>query len=190
MILTSLRSLHSGVGFYQWMGTVPVDTKLCLSYTMFVPQVGWVTPDMDSAFNAGQVFSIMANIFGAFGWFSVIFATCCPVSQERIAGLSCYFSLACIFQSLTFLLFASEVCDLGFFGQYFPNVDVENAIESVTCSLGTGSKLSIAAAVLYAVCSFLAPISTAPKPIRMGGYGRAPTTEQQAPAPTPAADTA
>jgi hypothetical protein len=164
----------SAVGFYGWMATVPVDTQVCVSYAQPVPNVGWVVPDFDKAFNAAEVFAIMANVFGAFGWFSVIFATCCPVSQERIAGLSCYFSLACICQSLTFLLYASNVCEPGFFGAYFPAIDIDNTVEDVTCSLGTGAKLSITAAVLYAVCSSLAPISSAPAPI---GYRRAANSE-------------
>lgn len=174
-----------GIGFYHWMGVVPVDTKVCLSWTLFIPQTGWVTPEFDSAFSAGEVFAIMANVFGAFGWFSVIMATCCPVSQERIAGLSCYFSFACICQCFTFLIYSSNICEVGWFGQYFPQLDVGNAIESVECSLGGGAKMSITAAVLYAVCSFLAPMSTAPQPIRMRGYGRAPAEEpQQQPAAT------
>lgn len=173
------------MGFYNWLATVPVDTQICVGYTQPIPNVGWVTPSFDSAFNAAEVFSIMANVFGAFGWFSVIFATCCPVSQQRIAGLSCYFSLACVCQAFTFLLYASDICEPGFFGDYFQDVDIGSAVEGVTCSLGTGAKLSIAATVLYAVCSSLAPLSTAPAPIRFGrGYQGAPTSEPAADAET------
>lgn len=176
-----------GIGFYHWMGVVPVDTKVCLSWTQFVPKTGYVTPEFDSAFGAAEVFAVMANVFGAFGWFSTIMATCCPVSQERIAGLSCYFSLACICQCFTFLIYSSDICQEGWYGQYFPQLDLDNAVESVECSLGSGAKMSITAAVLYAVCSFLAPMSTAPQPVRLGGYGRAPAEEPQAQAQQPAA---
>lgn len=159
-----------GIGFYSWMGIIPVNQPVCLSYTQFVPEVGWITPTFDAAFNAAKVFAVLANIFGAVGWLSVIFATCCPVSQERIKGLSCYFTFACICQSFTFLIHGSSACDKSFFQQYFPTVDVNNAIEEVTCSLGHGGNRSVAAAVLYGICSVLALYSIAPSPVR---YSRA-----------------
>lgn len=157
-----------GVGFYNWYATVPVDTQTCVSYTLFVPSRGWVTPNFDSAFEAGRVFAVMANFFGLFGFLSVIFASCCPVSQERIKGLSCYFLLATIFQSLTFLLHSSSICDAGFIAQYIPEWDQSN-VDSVKCTLGAGGKQAIAATVLYFVASVLAPVSVAPAPIGYSG---------------------
>ncbi|CAB9523209.1 expressed unknown protein [Seminavis robusta] len=186
-----------GVGFYHWYGTVPVNTKVCISYTLLFPW-GWITPEFDAAFTAAQTFSIMANVFGALAWFTMIFATCCPMSQDRIKGLSCYFSFACICQCFTFLLYSSNICSVDWFSQYVPQFQMRDAIESVTCSLGLGAKYSIAASVLYLVCSGLAPAAIAPPPI---GYrpGQAPSYyQQQQPVPqqeaqappgeTPAAD--
>lgn len=158
-----------GVGFFEWMGIIPVNQQVCLSYTQYVPEVGFVTPEFDSAFNAAKAFAVMAVIFGGFGWLSVILASCCPFTQERVKGLTCYFSFACICQSFTFLLHGSSICDPGFFQQYFPTVDVNNFIQEVTCTLADGGKRGVAAAVLYAVCSVLALYAVAPAPV---GYGR------------------
>lgn len=163
----SLLEQH-GVGFYNWYATFPVDQQACVSYTLWVPNRGWITPSFDSAFEAARVFSVMANFFGLFGWISVIFASCCPVSQDRIKGLSCYFLLAAICQSFTFLLKSSDICDVGFAQQYIPNWNNDN-VESIDCSLSDGGKQSVAAAVLYFVSALLAPVSIAPQPIGYRG---------------------
>lgn len=123
-----------GVGFYGWYGTVPVDKQVCTSYDQFIPNRGYVVPDFDSAFNAARVFAIMANIFGAFAWFTIIFSSCCPIDNQRLKGLSVYFTLAYICQAFTFLMFASNVCGMGFFIQYYPDLETDGAVEDVTCS--------------------------------------------------------
>lgn len=146
-----------------------MDTQICTSYEIFIPDKGIVEPDFDSAFNAAKVFAVMANIWGAFAWFTILFASCCPLDNERLKGLSCYFVLAYICQAFTFLMFASNVCDVGFLYQYYPALADANIVEDVTCSLGSGGSLAVSATVLYFICSLLAPVSLAPLPM---GYQR------------------
>jgi hypothetical protein len=154
-----------GVGFYGWYATVPVDQQVCLSYTLWHPDVGYVTPEFDTKFNSAKASSITANVMGAFAWFTLMLSNCCPITQERLKGLSCYFFTACLFQGLSLLLFKSDVCEPSFFAQYFPNEDLDEIISGVTCSLGRGSKFAISATVLYFVTIFLIPIAIAPPPI-------------------------
>ena len=101
---------NNAVGFYSWQATIPVDQLVCLSYTQDIPFVGYVTPEFDSKFNAVKAFSIIANVFGAFAFFTLSLASCCPLSQERLKGLSCYFFIATLFQGLTLLIFKSDIC--------------------------------------------------------------------------------
>eukprot|EP00797_Seminavis_robusta_P010406 Sro176_g077440.1 n/a (186) ;mRNA; r:62536-63093 len=165
-----------GVGFYGWYATVPVDTQLCFTYDQFVTGTGFVQVEFDAAFNAAKVFAVMANLWGAMAWFTIMFSSCCPLDNARIKGLSCYFSLAYICQAFTFLIFASNVCQKGFLAQYFPNSSSFNDIvDNVTCSLGSGGSVSVSATVLYFICSLLAPMSLAPLPI---GYRPVPPPPQ------------
>ena len=98
------------VGLYAWQATVPVNQVVCLSYTQAIENVGWVTPDFDSKFHAVQAFSVIANVFGGFAFFTLALASCCPLSQQRLNGLSCFFSIATLFQGLTLLVFKSDIC--------------------------------------------------------------------------------
>ena len=136
---------------------------------MWVPGKGIVVPEMDSAFEAARIFAVMANIWGAFAWFTILFASCCPFDNERIRGLSCYFMLAYICQAFTFLIYASDICEVGFLYQYLDRLAEADIIEDVTCSLGSGGSLSVSATCLYFICSLLAPVSLAPLPM---GYQR------------------
>jgi hypothetical protein len=169
---------QSGVGFYGWYATIPVDTQVCTSYELFIPDKGFVEPTFDSAFEASRVFSVMSNIFGAFAWFTILFASCCPLDNERLRGLSCYFMLAYICQAFTFLMFVSNVCEPGFLKQYFDGMANLDVVEDVTCSVGAGASLSISATILYFICSLLAPLSLAPLPV---GYQRMYQNENQIP---------
>jgi hypothetical protein len=143
-----------------------------------------VTPDFDTNFNSAVAFSVTATVLGAFAWFTLMFAGCCPISQPRLKGLACYFTLATLFQGLTLLILKSSICEVGFFEDYFGEETTADVVEDVSCSLDTGSRLAIAATVLYFVCSCLIPGAVAPIPI---GYNRAwqgdtPQEEEGAPA--------
>jgi hypothetical protein len=71
-----------------------------------------VEPDFDSKFKAVRAFATIANVFGFFAWFTFAMASCCPLSQERLKGMSIYFFLASFFQGMTLLLFKSDVCKM------------------------------------------------------------------------------
>ena len=163
----------------QWYATIPVDEQVCISYTLQTDD-GWISPDFDTKFNSASALALTANVLGAFTWFTLMFSSCCPVSQNRLKGLSIYLFLACLFQGLSLLIFRSNVCSKGFLLSYFPNVseDITGGIAKVSCELGSGSKLAIAATVLYFVCNKLAMIAVAPPPIGMRGYQAAMTGEQ------------
>lgn len=188
VVCSTLLKKH-GVGFYAWEADVPVDNTVCLSYTQFIPNLGvYVTPDFDTKFNSAKAFAVTADVLGAFAWFTLMFAGCCPISQPRLKCLGSYFTLATLFQGLTLLIFKSSICEVGFFEDYFEKGTVlEDAVEDVSCSLDTGSKLAVAATVLYFVCSCLIPGAVAPSPI---GYNRARQqdgdTPQEEGAPPPA----
>jgi len=98
------------VGMYAWQATIPVNQITCLSYTQPIDGVGWVTPNFDSKFNAAKAFSYIANFFGCISFFTLLLASCCPLSQQRLKGLSCYYFLATLFQGLTLLIFKSNIC--------------------------------------------------------------------------------
>jgi hypothetical protein len=116
-----------------------------------------VTPDFDTKFNSAKAFAMTANVLGAFAWFTLMFAGCCPISQSRLKGMADYFTLATLFQGLTLLIFRSDICPAGFFEDYFMFDDevITDVVEGVNYSLDTGSSLAIAATVLYSVCSGL-----------------------------------
>jgi len=169
----TLLANDSGVGFYGWYGTVPVNQKVCFTYTWFNPFInGWITPEFDTKFNSAAAMAITANVFGAVAWFTLMMSSCCMLSQERLYGMTTYFFLACLFQGLSLLIFASDICEVGFFQQYFPNYngDFGSVIESVQCTQGTGSKLAITATVFYFLCMNVVPKAIVPQPI--GGYSR------------------
>jgi hypothetical protein len=124
-----------------------------------------VTPTFDTKFNSARALSITGTILGGAAWFTLMLASCCNLNQARLNGLSCYFFLATLFQGLSLLIFRSNVCQAGFFAPYFTNpatgtttVNVD-FVESVSCGLSTGSKLAIAATVLWFVCNSMLPAS-------------------------------
>lgn len=184
-----------GIGFYAWYGTTTQNiygetAEVCLSYTQYIPGVGYVTPAFDTKFNSAKALGITANVFGFMAWFTLMLSSCCPLTQQRLKGLSCYFFLATLFQGLTFLLWKSSACSVGFFSAYFPREsenfqeDVSNVVTGVTCGLAIGSKLAVSATVCYFMCMCLIPGAVAPGPV---GY---PADEAEAAAEGAAAEEA
>jgi hypothetical protein len=117
-----------------------------------------------------KVSTFLASIFGGIAFFTLWIALCCPIDQGRVKMLSCCFFLATLFQGLTLLIFASNVCKEGFFASYFPtlngvNPEQANIVQSVSCSLDTGSQLAVSATVLYFVCVLFVQRAVPPKPI-------------------------
>jgi hypothetical protein len=99
-------------------------------------------------------------------FFTLIFASCCPLNAQRMAGMSCYYFIATFFQGLSFLIFASNACAEGFFEPWYRgNADLANSIESVSCSLGKGGKLTVAATVFYFLCMCSVPVAQPPEPV-------------------------
>ena len=134
--------------------------------------VGYVTPWFDSNFVMAKVSTFLASIFGGIAFFTLWIALCCPMEQGRLKALACSFFMACLFQGLTLLIFASNVCKAGFFASYFPTLNGQNPVQSdivqsVSCSLDTGSQLAVSATVLYFVCILLVQKAVPPKPIGM-----------------------
>ena len=89
-----------------------MDHTFCTSYNQYIDNVGWVEPDFDSKFNAVRTFSVIANVFGFMAWLTIAMASCCPLAQQRLNGMSIYFLIASLFQGLTLLLFRSDVCEV------------------------------------------------------------------------------
>jgi hypothetical protein len=166
---------------------VNIIETVCIANAIYHPffkitDVGYVTPWFDSNFYMAQASTFIANIFGGIGFFVVYIALCCPIDQGRLKMLACCFFLATLFQGLTLLIFASNVCKAGFFASYFPSLNGQNVVQSdivqsVSCSLDTGSQLAVSATVLYFVCILLVQKAVAPKPIGMSEF-------EDAPAPT------
>jgi hypothetical protein len=177
-----------GVGFYGWLGTVPVDQPVCFSYTQWIEGVGWVTPTFDTKYNSARAFTYVADFFGLLAFFTLAFASCCPLDPAKMAGLSCYFFIAMLFQGLSLLIFQSNICDAGFFASYFqayPEVQALINEAEVTCGLARGGKLAVAATVLYFWCMLTAPGAFPPTPIGGNpfeqGQQAAPQQEEAAP---------
>lgn len=139
---------------------------------------GYVTPTTDLNFNSARAFTYVANIFGGIAFFTIWLASCCPMDNQRLKGLSCNFFIATLSQGLTLLIFQSSVCDIGFFSAYFtpPGMDEtippSDVISGTSCSLSTGSNLAITATVFYFLCMLTVPAARVPKPLGMpGGLG-------------------
>lgn len=97
-------------------------------------------------------------------------SSCCPLTQQRLKGLSCYFFIACLFQGLTLIMLKSNVCSKGFFEAYFVGVpDINAVVQDVSCGIDRGAKLAISATVLYFMCMCQVPAAVAPTPV---GYER------------------
>lgn len=181
---------NHGVGFWTWQTTVPQNQVVCLGYTQWIPGLGYVTPEFDLNFNSARAFTYVANIFGGIGFFTIWLASCCPMSQARLKGLSCNFFIATLFQGLTLIIFQSNVCQTGFFSAYFtpagsdPTTPPTDVIVSTTCSLSTGSNLAITATVFYFLCMLTVPAATVPIPLGMpGGLGGGTAAEEAEGAP-------
>lgn len=132
-----------------------------------IPGFGYVTPELDTKFNASRSFAVVAAFFGMLAFLTMAVSSCCPLDHGRIKCLSIYFFFAFFFQALVFIIMRSNACSLGFLDPYFKG-DSDTTlpfIESVSCGLSTGSNLAIAAAVLYFVCMLLVPAATPPGPI-------------------------
>ena len=146
-----------------------------------IADVGYVTPWFDSNFNTAVASAYMANIFGGIAFFTLWLASCCPMSQSRLKGLSCNYFIATLFQGLTLLIFQSNVCSKGFYDAYFQGTDDSSAtiVENVTCGLDTGSKLAITATVFYFWCMFAVHGAIVPKPIGMRGGDEDPEVAEE-----------
>ena len=88
-----------------------------------------LSDDLDRA----RAFGLTANILGFIAWLLYLFMTCVPFPPMVFAGMGFWCELVCLFEGLKFWIFKAPVCDEG-------------------CSLDTGAKCSISAAV----CWFLA----------------------------------
>jgi hypothetical protein len=113
--------------------------------------------------------------------------SCCPLDAAKMKGLSIYYFLATLFQGLSFLIYPSVACQAGFFRPFYnPDTALADSIASVSCSLGLGAKLSIAATVMYFICMCTVPLATPPTPVGGnpfeggGGGGRGEKEEQGA----------
>jgi hypothetical protein len=101
-----------------------------------IADVGYVTPWFDSNFNTAVASAYMANIFGGIAFFTLWLASCCPMSQSRLKGLSCNYFIATLFQGLTLLIFQSNVCSKGFYDAYFQNFNSRKVKKSLNFPTG------------------------------------------------------
>lgn len=186
-ICQTLLQPHA-IGFQFWQGTVPVDQKVCFSYTQLTP-FGYVSPNLDTNFIASQWMSVIGIVFGGLGCFTVTFANCCRIDQARLQATACNFFIGCLFTGLSLIMFRSSACAPGFFAPYFVAPDQLNnetkieefnsVVENVQCSLSTGSNLAIAATVLYFVCACMVPASVVPVYANQQAYMEQQQQEQQ-----------
>ena len=153
-----------GVGFWGFQITVPIDTLKCYPYT--IPINGaYRTPTFDTNFNSARAFSAVASFFGLLSFFTLGFASCCPIPQSRMKCISIYFLLAFFFQAMTFIFKRSSACKRDFFEAYFPVLGTPEEIESVSCSLSRYSNMAIAATVLYWICAGMCARAIPPQPM-------------------------
>jgi len=147
-----------------------------------------VTPAFDTKFNAARGFVWVASFFGLLCFLTLALSGCCPLSRARLKGMSCYYFFAFFFQGLTFIIFKSDVCQKGFFDDYFANdpdqqPPPDDLVTSVSCGLATGSKMAIAATVFYFWCMTLIPKAIPPSPVGINpdrpaaGAGDTPAAE-------------
>lgn len=180
-VCSSLLQPHA-IGFSYWQATVPVDKKVCFTYTQLTP-FGYVTPDLDTKFHASSVMSVIGYIFGGVGCFTIAFANCCRINQQRLQSTSCTFLMASLFTGLSLIMFDSSACSKGFFAPYFVSPGdmndpakmqaYEAVVSDVSCSLSTGSKLAIASTVLYFLCSCMVHASLVPDYASQARHARA-----------------
>lgn len=141
-----------------------VDMSIASSYTIHI-NGAYRTPKFDTMFNSARAFAAVASFFGLLSFFTLGFASCCPIPQSRMKCISIYFLLAFFFQAMTFVFGRSSACKRDFFEPYFPVLGTPEEIESVSCSLSRYSNMAIAATVLYWVCAGLCARATPPQPM-------------------------
>ena len=140
--------------------------KLFLYSPYTIPINGaYRTPTFDTKFNSARAFSAVASFFGLLSFFTLGFASCCPIPQSRMKCISIYFLLAFFFQAMTFIFGRSSACKRDFFAPYFPVLGTPEEIESVSCSLSRYSNMAIAATVLYWICAGMCARATPPQPM-------------------------
>jgi hypothetical protein len=179
-VCSTLLQSHA-IGFSYWQGTVPVDRKMCFTYTQLTP-FGYTELDLDSKFLASSWMSMIGYIFGGMGCFTIAFANCCRIDQQRLQSTSCTFLMASLFTGLSLLMFKSSACEKGFFAPYFvaPNdlndqakIETFNSVVSdVSCSLSTGSNLAIASTILYFLCECMVHASLVPDYASQATYAK------------------
>lgn len=187
-VCSTLLQPHA-IGFSYWQATVPVDKKVCFTYTQLTP-FGYVTPDLDSKFHASSWMSMIGYIFGGMGCFTIAFANCCRIDQQRLQSTSFTFLMASLFTGLSLLMFNSSACERGFFAPYFVSPSdmsdptkmeaYDSVVSDVSCSLSTGSNLAIASTVLYFLCACMVHASIVPNYASQATTGRPPLGEVSA----------
>ena len=160
---TSMLDNH-GVGFWAWEMTIPVDEQACFSYTQYVDGVGYVTPEFDRKFNSARACQTVSIFFGMLAWFVMMFSACCPIHKTGLKCLSACFFIAFFFQGLAFLIFKSDICDVGFFSVYFGGT-LPDGVVNVSCSRNRATNMAIAATVLYFYAMTLVHGAQAPDPV-------------------------
>ena len=110
---------------------------------------------------------MVTDIFGLLGMLTVVFSSCGFVESAVIKMCGLIFLLCTLFSGLTLLILRSNICtETGFFDYLF---SLGNAtyveIESVNCTLSTGSNLAVTATVLWFVATTLCLMVPPMKPV-------------------------
>lgn len=144
-----------GVGFWSWsLGGE------CMSYCN-----SWgACPNPDTKFRSAKAFSATTDVLGGLGMFVLWFMVCGPMDPGILRMCALFFFLCTLFEGLTLLILRSNVCNqVGFFGYlnpFWPELPLPD-VQSVSCSLSQGSKLSIGSTVCW---FFAAAVTTAIRP--------------------------
>lgn len=155
---------NHGVSFWAWKIAFPADQQACFAYNQYIEGLGDVTPPFDGMFNVAKACEGVAIFFGAFAWLTMLFSLCCRIGlQFGMKYLSFCFFIACIAQSLAFLIFLSAVCDVGFFSAYSEE-PLPVDIESVSCRRNKATNMAIAAVMLNFCATCLSLVAVAPDP--------------------------
>mmetsp|Transcript_23998 Transcript_23998/g.70789 ORF Transcript_23998/g.70789 Transcript_23998/m.70789 type:complete len:240 (-) Transcript_23998:341-1060(-) len=149
------------IGFWQWQ-LEEKSQSYCNSHE--------ACPNFDNKFRSAKVFSVLVIILGGIGFFGLVFHSCGYVTAKLLNMTTFFFALSTLFAGLTLLVLRSNVCtDPSFFDYLRHFYDIyfyegflvdRPTVESVSCSLSTGSTLTIVATVFW----FFAFIFTAGVP--------------------------
>ena len=114
-----------------------------------------------------KAFAAVANILGGIGMVTLLFNIRGFVQPEKIKMCGLFFLLCTLFEGLTLLVLRSNICnETGFFSYIFFLGDVPDIeIESVNCTLTTGSNLAVAGTVLWFIAAQLCLMIPPIKPV-------------------------